>query len=129
MALQLEPDHSPEIRARDRRQLHCLGDLGSPRQADLGVPRADTRLEQLTVDGSGRILVSRDAEGRHEAVAAEPPPEGDDVDLPVPEREPDYVPHGTVPCDPLTTPDLAPSDRLLALAPRWLPAARRTSAR
>ena len=50
----------------------------------------------MSADRGGGIVVGRDAEGRDHLASAKADAHGDDVDPPVPEREPDDVAHGVV---------------------------------
>ena len=93
MALELEPHHPPEVRAGDGRQLHRLGDHRAARETHLRAPGPDAGLEELAPDRARGVVVGRDAEGRDEPLRAQSLPEGDHVDLSVPEREPDDVAH------------------------------------
>src|SRR5262249_1197444 len=77
MALKLEADHAPEVRAGDDRQIHGLRDHRAPGKADLGTPRANTRLEELTPDGACRVLVGGNAEGGEETPRPEASPQRD----------------------------------------------------
>jgi hypothetical protein len=104
VALQLEADHPPEVRARNRRQLHRLRDDGAPGEAHVSAPGPDAGSCELSANRGGGIVVGRHAEGGDHLPGAESGAEGDHVDPPVPEREPDHVAHGE-----LTNPALARS--------------------
>ena len=71
VALELEPDHTPKIRAGVRRQLDCWR---RPRAAGdrRSAPGADPVLGELTPDGRRRVLVGRHAERCDHPPRAEP---------------------------------------------------------
>ena len=94
MALELEPDHPPEIRAGNGRQLHRLRDHRAPREADLQRAGPGRRPQELAPNRGRGIVVGRHAEGGDDSPGPECLPEGDHVDLSVPERESDDVAHG-----------------------------------
>jgi hypothetical protein len=138
VTLELEPDHAPEVRAGDGRQLHRLRDHGAPRETDLRAPGSDAGLQELAPNGVRGALVGRDAEGRDKPPGAKAPPEGDNVDLSVSEREADEIAHQATPSnDPrsgkpvaawrLTTVDLARADRDPPPVSAWPVVIRRTS--
>ena len=116
MALQLEADHAPEVRAGDHRQLDGLRDHRAPGEANLALAGRE-RLPR-GADGGWRPRASSSA-GTLKAVRRrfEPKrlPERHDVDLTVSERETDDVAHRSVSperpsargCRGLTIPPLA----------------------